>query len=47
VLLCGKVIYWETMPSGKKRPVDAMDLDSHLCLNRPRRKGKENTGERT
>ena len=36
---CGKAIYWEVLPSGKKRPVDALDLDSHLCLNRPRRKG--------
>ena len=43
---CGRPIYWETMTSGKKRPVDALDFDSHLCLNRPRRKGKNKTPPR-
>ena len=41
---CGRAIYWETLPGGKKRPVDAVDLDSHLCLNRPRKR-KKHPGE--
>ncbi|KKL74493.1 hypothetical protein LCGC14_2064370, partial [marine sediment metagenome] len=41
---CGRAIYWESLPGGKKRPVDAVDLDSHLCLNRPRKR-KNHPGE--
>jgi hypothetical protein len=28
---CGEPIYWETLPGGKKRSVNATDFERHLC----------------
>ena len=43
---CGEPIYWEALPGGKKRPVNATDFERHVCERRgaeenPPRKGAE------
>jgi len=35
---CGEPIYWEALPDGKKRPVNAADFERHYCNERLKRR---------
>jgi len=37
---CGGPIYWEQLPSGKKRPVNATDFEAHYCDKRPKKEAE-------
>jgi hypothetical protein len=46
---CGEPIYWEALPGGKKRPVNATDLEAHYCnecLKKEARRGEVDNPER-